>query len=149
MSEDLFEGISDHVTTTKKRPCLVCGAEAPRPGILCLPCRSAAGASMARLQDEVTACESSWRAQLATCSPATQERFVGIVRAHGEAYAGGENRSRGKRIATFKARLSATVRTGGELGTVAGMYARWLTRSADLQLVAVVALMGGTIEGEA
>lgn len=145
--EDLFENVRDSATP-KKRVCVVCGEPAKRPFIMCTACRSAGTAALKRIEADVHAMEASWRDQLKTASEDTQARMVSVIAAQSEAYGPGPNRERGKRITAYKARLAATIRKGGELASIAGMYRAWVDRYADYQLVFVVVMMsGGTVEG--
>lgn len=146
MTDDLFTENDAPRVESKKRSCLICGAPAPRPRILCPACTAAGTEALNRMRADVDAMELSWRRQLMTASEETQRRMVGVIRAQGEAYENGAPRERAKRIVAYKARLAATVRQGGELGSVAGMYQAWVTRCQEYTLVAVVVLMSGGAE---
>lgn len=140
MTDDLFEGTAAEATSTKK--CLVCGASAVRPWVMCAPCKAYPVDAMQRLAAEVDALDEAWRTPLRESSDATQERFVGVLAAQSEAYGPGDNRSRRRRILAFRSRLSKTKTARGEIATIAAAYEAWLVRAADLELVAMVVMMG-------
>lgn len=140
---DLFDETKAPQPVTTSKKCVACAAPVTRSlQIFCAACRSQPMTAAERIADDVAALDDGWRALLATASDTTQERWVSVLVAHGEAYEPGQQHVQRKRVAGFRARLRKTIDAGGEIGAIAAAYDRYLSRRADLVLVNVIAAFG-------
>ena len=139
---DLFDNVPEPSTTSKKI-CLACGADAPRNRIVCDACRADPDRAMSAVADDVARLEDAWKAAQRTASDATQARFAKVLEAHSEAYEPGpQNKEKALRIAFFLDRIKATLRKGDELSVVVAAWKAWDKRRNDLRILAVAAVLG-------
>lgn len=143
---DLFDETEEPQPVTTSKKCVACGAEVSRTlQVLCASCRAQPMTAAERIADDVARLDEGWRALLAKSSERTQERWVSVLVAHGEAYETAPQHVQRKRVAGFRSRLRKTIDAGGEIGAIAAAYDRYLVRRADLVLMNVVAALGEAI----